>query len=114
MIAPKICPHFSLVQQTAETSQISPVTFKFQQGWKTLLSLYESLYQNKMQIESCRKNSTEMLAGVQRHEQEMQKHMRANDLAFVFKDLTPSQFAVAAKNMKRILKDLQTIRDVKL
>jgi hypothetical protein len=29
MIAPKICPHFSLVQQTAETSQVSPATFKF-------------------------------------------------------------------------------------
>jgi hypothetical protein len=46
MIVPKICPHFLLVQQTAETSQVSPATFKFHQAWKTLLSLYQSLRKN--------------------------------------------------------------------
>ena len=29
MMAPKICSHFSLVQQTAETSQVSPANFNF-------------------------------------------------------------------------------------
>jgi hypothetical protein len=42
MMAPKICSHFSLVQQTAETSQVSPANFKFLQVWKKLRPLYES------------------------------------------------------------------------
>jgi hypothetical protein len=50
-----------------------------------------------------------MLSEAQRHEQEKEEHMRANDLAFMFEDWTPTQFAVAAKNMKRILKELQII-----
>jgi hypothetical protein len=83
MIAPKICPHSSLVQQTAETSQVSPATFKLHQAWKALLPLYESLHKNKIQIETCRKNSTEMLTEVQRHEQERQENMQSNDLAFI-------------------------------
>ena len=53
MMAPKICSHFSLVQQTAETNQISPANFKFLQVWKKLRPLYESLYDNKKQIEKC-------------------------------------------------------------
>jgi hypothetical protein len=36
MVAPKICPHYSLVQQTVETSQVSPADFKFLQGWRAL------------------------------------------------------------------------------
>jgi hypothetical protein len=67
MMAPKICSHFSLVQQTAETNQISPANFKFLQVWKKLRPLYESLYDNKKQIEKCRKDSTAMLSEAQRH-----------------------------------------------
>jgi hypothetical protein len=43
------------------------------------------------------------------HEQELQENMQSNDLAFMFEDWISGQFAIAAKNMKRILKDLQTI-----
>ena len=50
-----------------------------------------------------------MLTEVQRHEQELQENMQSNDLAFMFGDWTSGQFAIAAKNMKRILKDLQII-----
>jgi hypothetical protein len=38
-MAPKICPHFSLVQQTAETSQVSLANFKLTQVWKKLRPL---------------------------------------------------------------------------
>ena len=50
-----------------------------------------------------------MLTEVQRHEQELQENMQSNDLAFMFGDWTSGQFAIAAKNMKRILKELQII-----
>ena len=51
-----------------------------------------------------------MLTEVQRHEQELQENLlQSNELAFMFDDWTSGQFAVAAKNMKIILKDLQKI-----
>jgi hypothetical protein len=79
MIAPKICPHYSLVQQTAETSQVSPAKFKFLHEWKALRPSYESLYDNKMQIEKCRKNSTKMLSEVHQHERKKEEYMQSND-----------------------------------
>jgi hypothetical protein len=84
--APNICPHYSLVQQTAETSQVSPANFNFLQGWRALRPLYESLYDNKMQFEKCRKNSTKMLSEAQQHERKKEEYMRSNDLAFMFED----------------------------
>ena len=86
MMAPKICSHFSLVQQTAETNQISPANFKFIQGWKKLPPVYEALYDNKMQIEKCRKNSTAMLSEAQQHERKKEEYMLGNDFAFMFED----------------------------
>jgi hypothetical protein len=109
MIAPKICPHFSLVQQTAETSQISPANFKFVQVWKKLRPLYESLYENKKQIEKCRTDSTAMLSEAQRHERKKEEYMLGNDLAFMFEEWTTAQFAVAGKNMRNMLKQMQVI-----
>ena len=73
MMAPKICSHFSLVQQTAETSQVSPANFKLTQVWKKLRPLYESLYDNKKQIEKCRQDSTTMLSEVQMHERKKER-----------------------------------------
>jgi hypothetical protein len=112
MMAPKICSHFSLVQQTAETNQISPANFKFLQVWKKLRPLYESLYDNKKQIEKCRKDSTAMLSEAQQHERKKEEYMLGNDLAFMFEEWTTEQFAVAGKNIRNILNNckLPTVR----
>jgi hypothetical protein len=109
MMAPKICPHFSLVQQTAETSQVSPANFNFLQVWKKLQPLYESLYENKKQIEKFRKNSTTMLSEAQKHERKKEEYIAGNDLAFMFEEWTTEQFAIAGKNIRNRLKQLQII-----
>jgi hypothetical protein len=109
MMAPKMCSHFSLVQQTAETSQLSPAKYKYTQTWKKLLPLYESLYENKKQIEKCRQSSTAMLTEIQMHEQEKEKYLAGSELAFMFEEWTTAQFATAGSNLRTMLKQLQII-----
>jgi hypothetical protein len=50
-----------------------------------------------------------MLSEAQLHERKKEEYMLGNDLAFMFEEWTTEQFAVARKNIRNILKQLQVV-----
>jgi hypothetical protein len=50
-----------------------------------------------------------MLSEAQQHERKQEEYLRGNDFAFMYEDWIPAQFAIARKNMRKIMKHMQVV-----